>query len=221
MNTAERQQFAQHLGALNCFAGVNLNLPYEEAIHTLECIQATLLTLQRINDSHLSEMHRRINISSQEDIDDEDDVSVVTTSEFGTECDLDEISDDDDSSYVIEVIDESTITEVNDNTVASALQVMKPSEMEQIESEMMAPLAMADLTLDAGHNVVYEEDDVMEPLTLDDLTPNENYVPENDNYAEHYTIHPTQEYGVYWKEELHPNVTVRANKHRQIVSKYL
>ena len=63
MNTIERQQFAQHLAALNCFAAVDLNLNYENAIHTLECIHNTLQTLQFINYEHLLEMRDRIDCS--------------------------------------------------------------------------------------------------------------------------------------------------------------
>lgn len=64
MNTAERQQFAQHIAALNCFAAVDLNMPYEDAVRTLECISTTLKSLQSINDEHLELMRERLEIDS-------------------------------------------------------------------------------------------------------------------------------------------------------------
>ncbi|NDC83481.1 hypothetical protein EB093_07480 [bacterium] len=64
MNNTERQQFAQHIAALNCFAAVDLNMPYEDAVRTLECISATLKSLKAINDEHLELIRQRIDVSS-------------------------------------------------------------------------------------------------------------------------------------------------------------
>jgi hypothetical protein len=64
----ERQQFTQHLAALNCFASVDLNINYENAIHTLECIHNTLQTLQFINEEHLLEMRERLDCDSSSEV---------------------------------------------------------------------------------------------------------------------------------------------------------
>jgi len=185
MNAIQRQQFAMHFEALCSFAKVDLNLPDEIAICTLECINHTLMSLLKINETHLSEMRNRMN-----------DVTSDVTAGFYTDAsgvEFQVISDDNSTipdSYIIPV-EEDTATD------SDVMQALKSMELPEMERERMAPLTLADLTLD--ENSVQEN--ANEPIYLEHYT-----IPPEQEYGESWLTGSISEED----DLIHPNVTIRS-----------
>lgn len=237
MNAMERQQFTQHLAALNCFAAVDLNLNYENAIHTLECIHNTLQTLQFINMEHLLEMRDRLDSSSSE-------VSPIYDPYLPRKLPEDESSQVDDASECSESVGAKIRAYDNVSNITSSHFDKDDDSMPSLlsaDDSSIPSLIPADedisqiLPTEAQDYYIEVIDDSKQfvpirPPTIIDLTndfvksasdwnryygvPSTNAL-DNIHYAEHYTIPPELEYGLgieSHNDKMHPNVTVRRSK---------
>lgn len=185
MNAIERQQFNQHLAALNCFANVDLNMQYEQAVHTLECINSTLRSLQCINDEHLITMRQYMHMSdssSNEREDNHDDVSsLLSVSQTGNDAA---------EEYFIDVINDISV--ISDEP---AFHKTVASKNESIASDKTVNL----MTTTYPTRLANENALAMAQSRLLD-----------DTYAQNYTIPYEQERGYLEEDEpIHPNITVR------------